>query len=80
VGDRFYDPQLRGLDWAEIRERYISGCKAAIIRQMLDPVRRSGRAEPSLNRRQHHVTHIGAADAGSADGTPGDDLAVKRRR
>src|SRR5215472_3335245 len=49
VRDRFYDPRLRGLDWAEVRERYISEAArassedelAGVINRMLSQLRAS---------------------------------------
>ena len=49
VRDRFYDPQLRGLNWAEVRERYISEAAratsdeelASVINRMLSQLRAS---------------------------------------
>jgi carboxyl-terminal processing protease len=49
VRDRFYDPHLRGLDWAAVRERYIRDATrapsterlAVVVNQMLSELRAS---------------------------------------
>ena len=49
VRDRFYDPQLRGLDWAAVRERYVAEAAratsdnvlAGVINRMLSELRAS---------------------------------------
>ena len=68
--------------WDQVQGRgevagLLGGIRAAVVRQMLDRVRGSHGAEALLDRLQHHVAYIGAADAGTADGGPGNDLAIE---
>ena len=55
----------------------LGGVGAAVVREMLDRIRDAGIGEALLHRLQHHVAHIRSADAGAADGGPGDDLAIE---
>src|SRR5688572_4732760 len=57
--------------------RLLGGVGAAIVREMLDRVRRPDSGEAPLHRLQHDIAHIRPADPGTADGCPGDDLAVE---
>ena len=60
VRDRFYDPDLHGLDWSEVRERYMPDATEASSEEALASVANNMLSELHASHTRYYTPHVPA--------------------